>query len=155
MTFLMLAAVARIPFLKHIPTVQHPAAIHSKQHKSRLCIRDSKIRRDFMRLSIALTLHSLLSWLPNITLSFYIQGQPLWEVNSNLLIPSDILMCALYISPNLIPFLLIFGIVWTCNHFNHNSRHEKYSSVVRNKLQVIKEFFKQNTPHKEEETLKA
>ncbi len=154
MTFLMLATVARIPFLKHIPSVQHPAEVNRKQQpKSHLCIRDSKIRRDFMRLSIGLTLYSLLAWLPNISLSFYIQSRPIWKIDNTLLIPSDVLMCILYISPNIIPFLLIFGIVWTCNHFNHNTKRENCFHVIWNKLQMAKGLFKETAHHKEEENL--
>ena len=81
---LMIVTVCRVPTLQYNGT---PLL-------SRLTSRDRRARRNFMRLSVTLTTYSLISWIPELMLSFvWRSGDSTVQAQQSVPITSDLFMC--------------------------------------------------------------
>ena len=106
---LMIVTVCRVPTLQYNGTPL-PSSLTS---------RDRRARRNFMRLSVTLTTYSLISWLPELMLSFVLRsGDSTVQAQQGVLITSDLFMCVLYISPSILPLLISCTLITTHHRFD-------------------------------------
>ena len=105
---LMIVTVCRVPMLQY----------DGSPLPSSLTSRDRKARQNFMRLSVTLTTYCLISWPPELMLSFVLQaGNSRAHAQPSLIIISDLFMCMLYISPSILPFLISCTLIRTHRRF--------------------------------------
>ena len=117
---LMIVTVYRVPTLQYNGTPL----------PSRLTSRDRRARRNFMRLSVTLTTYSLISWLPELMLSFVLRsGDSTVQAQQSVIITSDLFMCVLYISPSILPLLISCSLIRTHHRFDFGFSYETYEKL--------------------------